>query len=73
MSDQKIDCYIIPSAPLPMILPVECVAEIAAKPEIEALKNAPAKWMNGHVNWQNQRIPVLSYSELLDTEKRTLA
>ena len=66
MSDQKIDCYIIPSAPLPMILPIECVAEIAAKPELKELSNAPAKWMKGHANWRNQRIPVLSYSLLLD-------
>jgi len=50
-----------------MILPVESVAEIAEKPEIEVLNNAPAKWMNGHVNWQNQRIPVLSYSVLQDS------
>jgi len=64
MSDQKIDCYIIPSMPLPMILPVECVAEIASSPEVEALKNAPAKWMEGHANWRNQRIPVLSYTLL---------
>lgn len=66
MSDQKIDCYIIPSLPLPLILPVECVAEVAAEPQIDALAKAPAKWMQGHVNWRNQRIPVLSYAALQD-------
>lgn len=66
MSEQKLDCYIIPSTPLPLILPVECVAEITAKPELDLLSNAPAKWMKGHVNWRNQRIPVLSYALLQD-------
>jgi len=66
MSEQKLECYIIPSAPLPMILPVECVAEIMVKPELDLLSNAPAKWMKGHVNWRNQRIPVLSYTLLQD-------
>ena len=66
MSDQKIDCYIIPSVPMPLILPVECVAEIAAKPAVELLNDAPANWMKGHVNWRNQRLPVLSYSSLQD-------
>jgi len=68
MSDKKIDCYIIPSVPLSVILPVECVAEIAAKPVIEPLEEAPAKWMQGHANWHNQRIPVLSYASLQDSD-----
>ena len=68
MSDKKIDCYIIPSVPLPVILPIECVAEIAAKPVIEPLEEAPSKWMQGHANWHNQRIPVLSYASLQDSE-----
>ena len=67
MSDQKIDCYIIPSVPMPLLLPVECVAEIAAKPAVEPLNDAPANWRKGHVNWRNQRLPVLSYSSLQDT------
>ena len=66
MSDQKIDCYIIPSVPMSLLLPVECVAEIAAKPAVEPLNDAPANWMKGHVNWRNQRLPVLSYSSLQD-------
>ena len=50
-----------------LLLPVECVAEIAAKPAVEPLNDAPANWMKGHVNWRNQRLPVLSYSSLQDT------
>jgi len=66
MSDQTIDCYIIPSVPMPIILPVECVAEIASKPAVEPHKEATADWMKGHVSWRNQRLPVLSFSTLQD-------
>ena len=65
---EKLDCYILPSAPLPILLPVESVSEVVAKPEIEALDSAPAKWMQGHVNWRNQRLQVLSYSGLHDPD-----
>jgi len=68
MNDQKIDCYIIPSVPMPLILPVECVAEIAAKPAVDPLNDAAANWMKGHVNWRNQRLPVLSFSSLQDSD-----
>lgn len=68
MSTQTLDCYIIPSSPQPLLLPVECVAEVVAKPEIDKLENAPAKWMQGHVNWRNQRLPVMSFAGLLDPD-----
>ncbi len=64
MSSQTLDCYILPTSPRPLILPVECVAEIVAKPIIESLDTAPAKWMQGHVNWRNQRLPVMDYGGL---------
>jgi len=68
MSKQTLDCYILPSKPLPLILPVECIAEVVAKPQLEQLSEAPASWMKGHVNWQNQRLPVLSYGGLHDPD-----
>lgn len=68
MSQPTIDCYILPSAPLPLLLPKECIAAVVAKPQIEALAEAPASWMRGHVNWENQRLPVLSYAALHDPE-----
>ncbi len=68
MSDAKIECYILPSVPLPMLLPVECVAEVIKKPVIESMKNPPASWMKGHVNWQNQRLSLMSYADLLDND-----
>ncbi len=64
MSSQNIDCYILPTAPRPLILPKECVAEIVAQPIIESLETAPAKWMQGHVAWRNQRLPVMDFSGL---------
>ena len=67
MSDQKIECYIIPSVPMPLILPLECIAEIVAKPAVEPLNNPVESWMKGHVNWRNQRLPVLSFSSLQDS------
>lgn len=51
---------------MPLLLPVECVAEVLAQPEIDPLQDARAKWMRGHVNWRNQRLPVISYSSLQD-------
>lgn len=68
MSAQNLDCYIIPSSPLPLLLPVECVSEVVAKPLVEKLSDAPASWMQGHVNWRTQRLPVLSYAGLHDPE-----
>lgn len=68
MSTQNLDCYILPSTPLPLILPVECVSEVVAKPLVEKLSSAPASWMQGHVNWRTQRLPVLSYGGLHDPE-----
>jgi chemotaxis signal transduction protein len=65
MSNAKIECYVIPSLPLPVLLPVECVAEIVKKPIIEPLSKAPTSWMKGHVNWQNQRLPLMSFESLL--------
>ena len=65
---EKLDCYILPSAPLPIILPVESVSEVVAKPEVEALESAPASWMQGHVNWRNQRLQVISYASLHDAD-----
>ena len=68
MSNAKIECYVIPSLPLPILLPVECIAEVVKKPVIEPLSKAPASWMKGHVNWQNQRLPLMSYESLLDAD-----
>jgi len=41
MSEQKINCYILPSKPSPLLLPVECVAEVVAQPVIEKMDSAP--------------------------------
>lgn len=60
----SLQCYVIPSEPLPLILPVECVAEVAPDPEIEPMADAPAKWMIGYTTWQNQRLPLMSFSAL---------
>ncbi len=68
MSQDKIDCYILPSTPLPLLLPVECVAEVLVNPEIEPLADARASWMLGHVTWRNQRLPLMSYASLHDAK-----
>lgn len=68
MSQASIDCYILPSTPLPLLLPKECVAAVVAKPTIDTMDEAPASWMRGHVNWENQRLPVLSYALLHDPD-----
>jgi chemosensory pili system protein ChpC len=68
MSTETLDCYILPSATMPLLLPVETISEVVAKPEIEMLTKAPANWMKGHVNWRNQRLPVVSYGGLHDAK-----
>jgi len=67
MSDKEIQCYIIPSVPMPLLLPLECIAEIVAKPAVEPLNDAAESWMKGHVNWRNQHLPVISFSSLHDS------
>lgn len=64
MSSQTLDCYILPTSPRPLLLPTDCVAEVVAKPLVEGLESAPAQWMQGHVNWRNQRLPVMDFSGL---------
>lgn len=67
MANNSIDCYVIPSKPLPLVLPVECVAAVVKKADVQELSEAPAKWMKGYLTWENQRVPVLSYSALHDS------
>jgi len=71
MSTETLDCYILPSAKIPLLLPVETISEVVAKPEIEMLTKAPASWMKGHVNWRNQRLPVVAYDGLHDAKLKT--
>lgn len=71
MSTETLDCYILPSAKIPLLLPVETISDVVAKPEIEMLTKAPASWMKGHVNWRNQRLPVVSYDSLHDAKLKT--
>lgn len=68
MADKKLQCYVIPSQPLPLLLPIECVAEIVSKPDIVARKDAPVNWMRGQVNWKNQLVSVMSYAALHDAK-----
>lgn len=67
-ADKFVECYVIPSTPMPMLVPLECVAEIVAKPEITALKESPANWMRGHVVWQNQRLSAISFASLVKND-----
>ncbi len=66
--DNIVECYLLPSAPMPIVLPVESIAEIVVKPEIEKLDSASANWMKGHTTWRNQRIPVMSFAALNNPE-----
>jgi len=68
MSKQELECYVLPSVPMPILLPVECIAEVVASPKVDEMSKAPTNWMRGHANWQNQRLPVLSYAALHDSK-----
>ena len=68
MSQESLDCYLLPSHPLDLLLPVECIADVVSAPTFESVEGASAAWMVGHANWENQRIPVLSYDSLLGQE-----
>lgn len=66
MAETTLDCYLIPSTPVAILLPKECVAAVIAKPRIDALSEARANWMRGYATWENQRLPVMSYAALHD-------
>ena len=68
MENKSVICYAIPSLPHPLLLPVESVAAVLENPQIEVMEEAPAKWMRGHVVWNNQRLPILSYANLHDED-----
>jgi len=72
MSNQQapsaMQCYVIPSLPLPLLLPVECVAQVVEEPNIDELSDGAAKWMVGHVSWNNQRVPVMDYASLQNSK-----
>lgn len=66
MANSTMQCYAIPATPQALLLPTECVAAIIEKPTIDALNEARANWMRGYVTWENQRVPVMSFSALHD-------
>ena len=70
MSTDTIDCYILPSAPLPLLLPTDCIADVVAEPQIVPLKSGSADWMKGHTTWSNQRLSVISYDGLLGEDQK---
>ena len=65
MQTPSINCTIIPSAPLPLVLPTACVAQVLDNPEIELFDDASTNWMHGHTTWRKQRLPVLDFAALL--------
>ena len=71
MSEQKeiIDCYVVQNAQAPVLLPVECVAQVLASPEIRPPENKTADWMAGHTTWENHILPVLSFAALQKSGK----
>ncbi len=67
MPKETISCYVLPASPVPLLLPVECIAAVVSNPKIVALTQSTTNWMHGHITWENQRVPVLSYSGLHDS------
>lgn len=70
MSTEALECYVIPAKPVSLLLPKECVAEIVKGAKVEPLRDARATWMKGHLTWNNQRLPVMSYSALIDSSAK---
>ena len=66
MAKETLACYVLPTLPLPLLLPRDCVAEVVSEPQLQYLDNAPASWMKANLVWQNQHLPVISYSLLVD-------
>ena len=65
MANNSIDLYVLPALPMPLVLPVECIAAVVDDPELQSMTAAQTNWMKGYVIWQNQHVPVISYSALL--------
>jgi len=68
MAKESVICYAIPALPHPLLIPVEGVAAVLKNPQLEKMSEARASWMRGHVTWNNQRLPVLSYTSLHDSK-----
>ena len=66
MAKESLACYVLPTLPLPLLLPRDCVAEVVTQPQLHYLENAPVSWMKANLVWENQQLPVISYSLLVD-------
>lgn len=66
MAQETLACYVLPTLPLPLLLPRDCVAAVVTEPQLQYLDNAPVSWMKANLVWENQQLPVVSYSLLVD-------
>ena len=66
MAKESLACYVLPAQPLPLLLPRDCVAQVVTDPQLQYLEDAPVSWMKANLDWETQRIPVISYSLLVD-------
>ena len=66
MAKESLACYVLPSLPLPLLLPRDCVAQVVSEPQLQYLDKPPVSWMTANLVWENQRLPVISYSLLVD-------
>jgi chemotaxis signal transduction protein len=69
MTDKTLDCIVLPADPAPFILPKACVAEAVPGDNIESISGKKVEWMVGHVDWNNQRLPIIDLQALIYSEK----
>lgn len=78
MNDKTLDCIVLPAHPAPFLLPKACVADTSVVGELESVSDKKVEWVAGHINWDNQRIPVIDlqsliYGKAVDSEKQHFA
>jgi len=69
MTDKTLDCVVLGASPTPFILPKACIAEWNSDAQIEAINDDKVEWMVGHVNWNDQRIPLIDIQSLIYGKK----
>lgn len=62
-SAEPVHCMLLPTEPVPLLLPSACIAEVIASPEIHQTEGT-STWTAGHTEWRGQRIAVLSWEAL---------
>ncbi len=70
MADREIRTIMAPLTDGHVLLPNSAVAEVLSYTPPEPIKKAPA-WMLGELAWHGWQVPVISYEQMINADKRS--